>query len=311
MFKENVSLSGYSSYGIGGPARYFAEIADEEDLRPALAEIRQRQLPFFILGAGTNILFSDKGFDGVVLKISFNGLFRQPENENIVIAGAGVLMGDLLDFAVDKGLSGLEWAGGLPGTVGGAVRGNAGAFGGETKDSVFEVVSAEMATGEIRCRPAADCRFSYRSSIFKEDPDREIIIKAKFELVPGDPGTIRKAINEKIDYRKEKQPLEYPNVGSIFKNVDLRLVPAEHQKTVREKVKKDPFPVVPTAWLISECGLKGERRGGAMISAKHPNFIINFDKAKAADVKELIALAKEKVFEKFGIRLEEEVLMLE
>ncbi|MDP1706679.1 MAG: UDP-N-acetylmuramate dehydrogenase [bacterium] len=311
MFQENVLLSQYSSYRIGGPARYFQEIKTEEDLAAAIKEIRDLKIPFFVLGGGTNILFSDKGFDGAVLKISFKDIRLEKENE--IIVGAGVLMADLLDFALKNNLSGLEWAGGLPGTVGGAVRGNAGAFAGETKDNVLEVISFEIETGKIYRRKKEDCRFGYRSSIFKDPPaggrDGEIIIGARFLMVKGDKPEIETAIKEKINYRQERQPLEYPNSGSVFKNVDLQLIPKEHLEEVEAVIKKDPFPVVPTAFLISECGLKGMRIGGAMISPKHPNFLINYDKATAADVKALIALAKEKVYDKFGVKLEEEVLI--
>lgn len=309
MFQENVLLSQYSSYRIGGPARYFQEIKTEEELAAAMQEIRDLKIPFFVLGGGTNVLFPDKGFDGVVLKISFDRLFL--EEGNSIFVGAGVLMADLLNFAVENSLSGLEWAGGLPGTVGGAIRGNAGAFAGETKDNILEVASFDIETGKINRRNKEECRFGYRSSIFKERGDKEIIIGAKFSMALGNKSEIETAVKEKINYRRERQPLEYPNSGSVFKNVDLQLIPEEHLEEVREVIKKDPFPVVPTAFLISECGLKGIRVGGAMISPKHPNFLINYDKATAADVKALIALAKEKVYDKFGVRLETEVLIFE
>lgn len=309
MFQENVLLSQYSSYRIGGPARYFREIKTEEELKEAIREIRDLKIPFFVLGGGTNVLFPDKGLDGAVLKISFNKLSL--EKGNSIFSGAGVLMTDLLNFAVENSLSGLEWAGGLPGTVGGAIRGNAGAFAGETKDNILEVISFDIETEKINRRNKEECRFGYRSSVFKERGDKEIIIGARFSMVPGNKPEIETAVKEKINYRRERQPLEYPNSGSVFKNVDLQLIPEEHLEEVREVIKKDPFPVVPTAFLISECGLKGMQIGGAMISPKHPNFLINYDRATAADVKALIALAKEKVYDKFGVRLETEVLIFE
>ncbi len=309
MFQENVLLSQYSSYRIGGPAKYFQEIKTREELAAAVKEIKDLKVPFFILGGGTNLLFSDNGFAGAVLKISLTDL-EEGENSE-VSAGAGLLMSDFLNFTIQKSLSGLEWAGGLPGTVGGAVRGNAGAFAGETKDSVVSVESLRLADLEFRTRTNEECRFSYRSSIFKEKEGEEIIIGAEFSLKPGNSEEVKKAIFEKIQYRRDRQPLEYPNAGSVFKNVDLRMIPPQHLKKVENAVKKDPFPVVPTAFLLSECGLKGMRHGGAMVSPKHPNFIINYEGATAADVKALISLAKEKVFEKFGVSLNEEVLIFE
>ena len=301
---EGVPLAPYSNYRIGGAARYFCEATNEEEIRAGVLFAREQNLQLFVLGGGTNLLISDSGFDGLVLKPS---LMQLEARGNIVTVGAGVLVSDLLKFTIQHSLSGLEWAGGLPGTVGGAVRGNAGAFRGEIKDRVVSVESFDVQTLETISRDNAACQFGYRSSIFKEKNGREIILTTKITMVQGELQAIASGIQDKINYRLERHPMEYPNIGSTFKNVDLKLVPKIWAGTVAKVVKVDPFPVVPTAYLISEAGLRGMQHGGAQVSQKHPNFIVNLGGATAEDVKFLIAVVKERVFEKYGIRLEEEI----
>ncbi len=316
--KENVILSRFSNYKIGGPARYFFEAKTVKAVKEAVYWGRTKKQNFFILGGGTNLLFSDKGFNGFILKPDIKFLKISGMK---VKAGAGVLMSDLLKFATKHGLSGLEWAGGLPGTLGGAIRGNAGAFKGEIKDSIESVTSFNIKNSKVFVRKNKACRFSYRTSLFKEKDNEEIILEATLKLKKGNPKEIRAAILDKIDFRKKKHPLEYPNSGSVFKNVPLTQIfkketleytEAVHQSNFNLKgsvvpVKSDPFPVIPTAYLISESELKGITRGGAMISTKHPNFIVNVKNAKARDVLALIKLVKSTLKRKFGISAEEEV----
>lgn len=315
MFHGNALLKDYSNYRIGGPARYFVEPQNVDEIIHALELWRMRNPSlrnrayghdFFILGGGTNVLFDDQGFQGLVLKphIDFIEI-----NGPILKVGATTPIDKLLDSTIHNQLSGLEWAGGLPGTVGGAVYGNAGAFGGEMKDLIREVISLDIRGKRplVIRRTGENCGFNYRSSIFKRNPGREIILEVFLELGGGDGGRIESAIQEKIDYRKQKQPLEYPNIGSIFKNVGLDKVSRSQRYEFQPVIKTDPFPVVPAAYLISEAGLKGVSCGGAMISPKHPNFIVNAMNAKASDVKNLIELVKNKVKSRFGISLEEEI----
>ncbi|MGH9731199.1 MAG: UDP-N-acetylmuramate dehydrogenase [Candidatus Acidiferrales bacterium] len=304
---EGVPLAEHSNYRIGGPARYFCEATNEEEIRAGVLFAREQNLKLFVLGGGTNLLISDSGFDGLVLKPS---MMQLEAHGNVITVGAGVLVADLLKFTIQHSLSGLEWAGGLPGTVGGAVRGNAGAFRGEIKDRVVSVESFDVETLETISRENGACQFGYRSSIFKEKNGREIILTAKISMVQGELQAIASGIQDKINYRLERHPMEYPNIGSTFKNVDLKLVPKIWAEAVAKVVKVDPFPVVPTAYLISEAGLRGTQHGGAQVSQKHPNFIVNLGEATAADVKFLIAAVKERVFEKYGIRLEEEIQLV-
>lgn len=209
----------------------------------------------------------------------------------------------------------------MPGTVGGAIRGNAGCFGGETKDIVASVRSLDIRTGKIINRRAAQCQFAYRTSVFKKKNGREIVLAATLRLAKGDKKKIAAAIREKIAHREKNHPLDYPNIGSIFKNVPLHAIhkkeSAEYVAAVRAarliyrsspfSVKNDPIPVISAAKLIAESGLRGVSAGGAMISGKHPNFIVNVLGARAADVKGLIRLAKAEVRKRFGVKLEEEV----
>jgi UDP-N-acetylmuramate dehydrogenase len=311
-FQENVSLSAYSNYRIGGIARYFFEPKNEREVMWAVREAKARKLPIFILGGGTNLLLSEAGFYGLVLKPAMVGVAAKKDGGRLVVeAGAGISMAKLIDYSISKSLSGLEWAGGLPGTLGGAIRGNAGCFGGEIKDAVVSVRSFDIKSEKIVERMARACKFGYRDSVFKNID--EVILSATLAMAKGEKKAIARAVREKIEYRKKNHPLEYPNIGSIFKNVP---VPARGAKMKdgmlvfhgsQFSVKTDPFPVISAAKLISETGLRGVSFGGAMISAKHPNFIVNVLGAGAGDVKNLIALAKSEVKRKFGVALEEEV----
>ena len=307
MLMERVSLAAYSNFRIGGVARHFCVAKNFDALAEGVVEARSRRLPIFILGGGTNLLISDRGVRAVVIKPEFGVL---KADGCFVVVGAGVAMDALLEFSIRKGLSGLEWAGGLPGTVGGAIRGNAGAFRGEIKDVVRSVVSLPLSARARKTvrRRAEQCRFGYRTSVFKEKSGEEVIVEAVLTMRKGDPKAIRAAIEEKIGYRRAHQPLEYPNIGSIFKNVDVRLVSKRVQGEFAQVIKTDPFPVVPAAALIDRVGLKGVSCGGAMISPKHPNFIVNVLAANAGEVKTLIQLMKFKVKKAFGIALEEEII---
>ncbi len=314
-FQKNVSLKNYSSYKIGGPAKLFVEVGSTDELREILKQVADTRRGIqndnekvFILGGGTNLLISDSGFDGLVIHNKIEGIER--ENNNLVV-GSGVCIKDLLDYCIDNSLSGLEWAGGLPGTLGGAVRGNAGAFKGETKDNVLEVKSLDLKTLNEKIRNNAECQFGYRNSIFKVgEGANEFITHVILGFVPGDKKEIRQKIAEKIDYRNNRHPMDYPNIGSTFKNIPLDLLSQGLQKEFAPFVKTDPFFVVPTTKLLALAGLKGRRVGDAMVSEKHPNFIINLGNAKSEDVKSLIEIAKEAIRQKYGIMLEEEIIHL-
>ncbi|HOF50458.1 MAG TPA: UDP-N-acetylmuramate dehydrogenase [Candidatus Colwellbacteria bacterium] len=307
IIQENILLKNHTSYKIGGPARYFIEAKSVAEVQEALEFWKEKGIALFVLAGGNNILFSDGGFAGLVLKISLDSVRLSGEE---IIVEAGAKLSDVVELAAKNGLKGIEWAGGLPGTIGGAVFGNAGAFGGEMKDIVVEVKSLDIRNPEkIVSRGNKECGFGYRTSAFKQIRN-EIILEIKLRLQQGDSEEIEKAIKEHIRYRIERQPLEYPSAGSTFKNVDVNLVSEEQKKQWSAVLKTDPFPLVPVAHLFSEAGLKGKKVGGAMISEKHPNFFINTGGATASDVLDLISSAKKTIKERFGIELEEEVQII-
>ena len=311
--QRNVSLKEHSNYKIGGNALYFFEVSSIVSLKDGLSEFYREvggknKFPIFILGSGTNVLIDDKGFDGLVIKDEIKLI--GPREGRVLKVGAGTLVDELTNFCIENSLSGFEWAGGLPGTIGGAVRGNAGAFKGETKDSVGRVWSINLENFEESERSSDECEFNYRTSVFKTNAKSEMIISVEFKLQDGDGETIRKLTQEKIDYRRQRHPLEYPNIGSTFKNIPLEKVPKEVIELFAQSIKNDPFPILPAAKLLAMADLKGKRVGDAQISEKHPNFIVNLGNASSEDVKALIKIAKETIRDKYHIELEEEIYYL-
>lgn len=315
MLQENVLLSNYSRYKIGGPAAYFCEVSSKEELLKVLNEwgkissnFPKAKQQMYILGGGTNILISEKGFDGLIIHNLITGIHWDGEK---LVVGSGVLVADLLSYCIENSLSGLEWAGGLPGTIGGATRGNAGAFGGETKDSVAEVLSINLETFKEITRDKRECIFAYRYSIFKTEVIRnEMILSVTLSLKKGKQAEIKKAIQEKIAYRNLRHPMEYPSIGSTFKNVKLDKISEKLKETLSASIKIDPFPVIPAAKFLIMADVKGKTIGDAQIAEKHPNFIINLGNAKSSDVKALIDFAKDEVKRKFDVTLEEEIIYL-
>jgi len=305
--KKDILLSEHTTFKIGGEAEYFLLATKEKEIMHAVKIAKRLKIPIFVMGGGSNLLVSDKLIKGLVVK----NQVREPiilMKNNIIEAPAGIVFGKLVDFSINQSLEGLEWAGGLPGTFGGAIRGNAGAFGGETKDSVLRVRALDNKLN-LKKLSNAQCKFSYRSSIFKQE--NWVVLSASVKLIKGDKKKIQEISNSHINYRREKHPLEYPNAGSIFKNVNFKEIPAKFQKLFLDKVKKDPFPIVPSAWFIIGAGLVGKKIGKAQISAKHSNYIVNLGGAKAQDVLKLIDIVKQKVKKKYGITLEQEVQFLE
>ena len=255
--KKNVSLKNYTTFKIGGPVKYFFAAKTKNDLIKAIGWAKEHNLPFFILGGGSNILVSEKGFSGLVIKT-----------------------GKPLSLYVSKGL---EWAIGIPGTIEGAVYGNAGAFGKTMGDVVKSVEVFDSKTKKIKIFKNKDCKFGYRDTIFKKK-NNLVILSVKIKSKISNPQKIK----EYLKYRKERQPLNFPSAGSIF-------------------INPKGFSA---GELIERCGLKGKKIGQAEISRKHANFIINVGGATSRDVLKLINLAKKKVETRFGIKLEEEIRFL-
>ena len=335
--QKNILLKNYTTFKIGGPAKYFyiakakteliEVIKKAKNLNPSPFPKGDRvKLPFFILGGGSNLLVSDKGFNGLVIK------FGRP-----------------LSWYVSKGL---EWAAGIPGTIQGAVYGNSGAFGKSMKDVVESVEVFDTKTEKIKIFKNKDCRFSYRNSIFRKKKNLIILsVKIKSKKVDELRSSPRSAnarvvdelrssprfaaarvvdelrssprfaaarvsnvkkIKQYLDYKKQTQPLNFPSAGSIFKNFTphRNKISGAGPNELKELKKFQKTGMIPAARLIEECGLKGKKIGNVKISEKHGNFIVNLDGGKAKDVIKLIKLIKKKVKNKFKVNLEEEIQYL-
>ena len=314
--KSNVPLKNYSTFKIGGTAKYFCAVKDESETKEALDFAIKRKLRVFIIGKGSNLLIADKGFDGLVIKIESSDAVTEETEEGIMAhLGAGNLLTKLaLDFQKD-GIGGLAWAAGIPATLGGAICNNAGAGGKDISESVKSVNVLEMKFSpekylesyKLKEMAKDECGFNYRKSIFK-DTKNFVILGATLLLPRGDSAELKKEIEKNLENRRQKQPLEYPNVGSIFKNPTLSKK-EQNRLSLKWALSGDMCKnnIAPAGWFIEQAGLKGTKIGGAMVSEKHANFIVNTGESTAENVVILIGLIKQKIYNKFGIQLREEV----
>ncbi len=279
MFQKDILLSEITSFKIGGPARYFFRAKNEKDLISALKKAKEMKLPYYILGKACNVLFADQGFNGLIIKMENKEIEVKDEK---LFCQAGVFLSEISEKAKRHNLSGLEWASMVPGTLGGAIYINASAFSYSIADSIEKVRALDADSLEFK--EIKDLKFSAKKSIFQREKNL-IILSAVLKLKRDDREKIIEREREHSSYRKKTQPLEYPSVGCIFRNP----------------------PGTSAGLLIAEAGLKGKKVGGAMISDKHTNFIINFQRATAKDVLKLIEIVKKEVKDKFNITLKEEV----
>ena len=277
-------MSKHTSFKVGGSAECYIKAETVEDVREALKISKENSLCITVVGNGSNILVKDTGVEGIVVNI---GLKKMEINKDKKIAkiGAGNQLSEVSQQMMQNNLSGFEELSGIPGTIGGAIRMNAGAHGKEIKDLIISVTAIDY-EGKIRTFKNEECKFEYRNSIFSKE--KYIILEVEVKLEKGYKEEIQQKMLEYAIWRKEHQPLEYPNAGSTFKRGEDFI----------------------TAKLIDECGLKGYKVGGAEISTKHAGFIINTGNATAKDILDLIEITKRKVYEKFGkeIKLEIEVI---
>jgi UDP-N-acetylmuramate dehydrogenase len=302
--QEGVLLKEYTTYKIGGPARYFFTAKTKEKLMAALKAAKNLKLPVFILGGGSNLLISDKGFKGLVIKINIKDINLR---QNEVQVGAGADLTKLSYVLADAGLSGLEWATGIPGaTVGGAIYGHAQAFGIKMSDVVKSVEAINLKTFELKNFLKKQCRFSLKNSIFKKSK-KFVIVSAVLEFEKKDPYEIKNLIKEFMEYRKNGHPMNFPSAGSTFVNPEAKIKDKRLLIKFPELNEYNRRGTTPSGYLISKCGLAGKKIGNAQISEKHANFIINLGGADAKCVLGLIRLAKRKVKKTFGINLETEV----
>jgi UDP-N-acetylmuramate dehydrogenase len=301
--RKNVKLAPYTTFKIGGAAKFFVEAKDEKDILEALEFAQEKNLPVFVLGGGSNVLVSDQGFEGVVIKIKD---LRFKIYDLGIECGSGFSLSQSVSESVKDGLTGLEWAAGIPGTVGGAVRGNAGAgaYGGTMGEVVESVSVLDSKDLRFKIYDLRKCKFEYRSSIFKQNSNL-IILSVKLKLRKGDKKKSQKLAREILAKRKKNHP-EFSSPGSFFKNpvVKDRKLIKEFEIDTGKKIKGDK---IPAGYLIDRVGLRGKKVGRAMISEKHANFIVNTGKATVDNVVTLVAMAKTRVRDKYGIQLEEEV----
>ena len=306
---KNISLAPFTTYHIGGIAKYFVRPKTSGELLEALDWAEKNEQPIYILGGGSNLLVSDKGYEGLIIKLDNQEINRKEWGDNKITleVGSGVGLGTLIQFcsATKTFLTGLEWAAGIPGSIGGAVFGNVGSFGESIQDRVESVYVYNTEERAFKTYKNSDCEFGYRNSIFKQG--KNIIWSVSLNMTIGDAEIGHEKILNHLKERKQKQPLDYPSAGSVFKNPSIKeLGNLKNSEEILFLFKEN----IPAGWLIEQCGLKGYQIGQAQISSKHANFFINLGGAKAQDVFNLIKLAKTKVWEKFGCRLIPEINFL-
>lgn len=301
--RENVLLKDYTTYKIGGLAKYFFVARTKEDLVSGAEAAKKFKLPVFILGGGSNLLISDKGFRGLVIKLDISNIKLR---ENKAVVGAGASLTKLAYTTADAGLSGLEWATGIPGTVGGAIYGNAQAFGTKICDAIESVEAINFKTLELKKLTKEQCLFTLKNSIFKENKNL-VIVSTVLLFKKKYPEQIKKQIKEFLEYRKTRHPIDFPSAGSTFVNPEIKIKNKKLLAKFPELVGYNEKGTIPAGYLISKCGLAGKKIGSAQISEKHANFIINLNGAKAKDVLSLMKLASKRVKSNFNIELEPEV----
>ncbi len=303
--QANKDLSSFSTFKIGGKAEYFIEVKSKEDLQEVLKWAKNKNQKVNILGGGSNIVINSKGIEGLVIKLSNKEIFIKGERIELE---AGVKLSEVLREAIKNNLSGLEWAIGIPGaTIGGAVRGNAGAFSVEMSDIVETVEVLEMETGKFKNFSNKDCKFSYRDSIFKHD-NNYIIWEVTLKLRKDNEKKIKDKIDKNLKYRNDHQP-KLPSAGSVFQNIKAEKL-QEANSYLMQKAKelglvKNGF--IGAGWIIDMAGLKGKAIGGAKVSLEHANFIVNTGKATSDDIVTLISYIKQQVRDRFKLQLQEEI----
>lgn len=284
--QENELMSKHTSFKVGGKADIFVNAKNEQDIKSILEYANKNEIPIIVIGNGSNLLVKDGGIRGIVLRIDLQDFdIKQIDNEYIVTVGAGVKNGFVAQKLLIEEIEGFEFAAGIPGSIGGAIRMNAGAHGGEMKDIVLETKCMDM-EGNIKILSNEEQKFEYRNSIFSSN--KYIILSTRIKLKKGIYKEIKAKMDEYTEWRKEHQPLEYPSAGSTFKRGTDFI----------------------TAKLIDDCGLKGYNIGDAEVSTKHAGFVVNKGNAQAKDILNLVKYISEKVYEKFGKKIELEVQVI-
>lgn len=302
--KRQEPLKKYTNFRLGGPADFFVDVRSEDELVQAVAAAAESDVPVCVLGGGSNMLVSDAGYHGLVIKMAMRGIRIEG---NTVVAEAGAISAAVARQTAAAGLKGLEWAISLPGTIGGAVRGNAGCFGGEIKDTL---VSARVyVDGQFVTLTNKDLHFGYRDSKIKHEGGT--VIWATFALQPGNTEELQQLMKTYLEKRKASQPLHAGSAGCVFKNVEVddgELQPLLAKLDIPVEMQKNHR--ISAGWIVDQLDLKGTQIGGAKISDEHGNFIVNVGGATASDVAALISLVKIRARNELGLSLHEEVQYL-
>ena len=304
--RENVALAPLTTFGIGGSAKFFGEVSAESEISEALAWAKEHRETFRVLAGGSNVLIPDGGLDGLVIRIVEGSTSYIKDGPLCVEADAGCNLLKLIRAASECGLGGWEKLAGIPGTIGGAVRGNAGAFGPEIKDFVTRVRALNSQSGEVKEFSNVECDFLYRHSFFKDHPEW-IIVHVWLELRPADPQDSDRLSDETIAEREKRHLQNVRAAGSFFMNPSAPANIVEMFES--EKGMKAREGRVPAGWLIEKAGLKGHKVGDAIASVQHPNYIVNTGCATAHDVRNLAQVIKLEVSAQFGVELQEEAAL--
>lgn len=303
--QENIPLASLTTFQIGGAAKYFAEVKTESEIQEAIQWAKSKNLPFVVVAGGSNLLVPDQGINALVIRVV---------GDDFSISGAtveahpGCNLLSLIRAAGEKGLGGWEKLAGIPGTIGGAVRGNAGAFGPEIKDFVHHVRAFNTETGQIKEFSNAECAFSYRNSFFKQNPNW-IVTRVFLDLEPIESAESRREADSTIAEREKRHIQNVRAAGSFFMNP---VAPAHIVEMFeREKQMQSRGGRVPAGWLIEKAGMKGASVGDAQASLQHPNYIVNNGNATAQQVRELAQRIKKAVADHCGVQLTEEAVILE
>ncbi len=296
---RDVPLAAYTRFGIGGPAKLFCETRHEPALVEALGVVNSLEVRYLVIGGGTNLIVSDSGFDGVILRYRGAAITQQ---DLCLCAQSGALLQDVVDESIARGLGGMETMTGIPGYLGGAIYGNAGAYGRSIHEVVRSVRAAEG--GRVFTLRNEECRFRYRESVFKEKK-QWIILAAELQFREADPAELAKTAAGIRAIRDAKYPPSMKCAGSIFKNLLLENLPAQVREQIPPQVIREGK--VPSAWFLEQVGAKGLRRGGIQVASYHANLIYNDGNGTAADLVAVIQDLKQRVRERFGLDLEEEV----
>ncbi len=288
---SDVELAPYASFGIGGPARFFLEAKTSTDIIRAVRAARKENLKIFVLGGGSNILFDDAGFDGLIIKDETD---RFRINGDGISALSGAIIDKIVDKTVKKGLGGLEYAAGIQGTIGGAVYGNAGAFGHAINEILESAVILAGGNGKMEVVDNDYFKFQYRKSRLSKTGD--IVLSVMMRLRREDKARLTEVVNERRQFRRERHPVDLGCAGSVFKNL---------------RSLENPENVTPAGKLLEEAGVRGMTVGDAAVFEKHCNIVVNRGRATSSDVKRLVEMMRKAVLDKFGLDLKREILYID